>query len=199
MTPPFKNLIISGLGRCGTSLVMQMLDAAGHPVFGRYPAYEEDETSPENISCDFLEQHKGKAIKVIDPHRAEPGIFKKCRVIFMSRNIEQQALSQIKFASFFMGIEETPSRKVKMKMMAALDRDHARATRQLALADDYMFADFEEVLEDPEYFLKRVSIFSWNQNLDIKKGAEKVIPRSPRCYPGLLEIALLGIQNRGKS
>lgn len=198
MTPPFKNLIVSGLGRCGTSLVMQMLDAAGYPVFGEYPAYESDETSAENITRAFLDQHECKAIKVLDPQRAPDRIFQGSRVIFLTRNLEQQVLSQIKFANFFLGREDKPSREQKRRMMGILDRDHTLAKKQLCFADDYIFADFEKVLEDPEYFLKRVSTFSWNKNLDIKKGAAMVFPRSHLCYPGLLEIALLGIQNRGK-
>lgn len=33
-------IFVSGLGRCGSSMTMQMLDAAGIPCIGDYPAYE---------------------------------------------------------------------------------------------------------------------------------------------------------------
>ena len=33
-------LLVAGLGRCGTSLMMQMLAAAGLPCVGEFPAYE---------------------------------------------------------------------------------------------------------------------------------------------------------------
>jgi hypothetical protein len=37
-------IVVAGLGRCGTSLVMQMLAAAGLPCVGSFPDFEDDRT-----------------------------------------------------------------------------------------------------------------------------------------------------------
>lgn len=43
-------ILVCGFGRCGSSLVMQMLDVGGLPVVGSFPDYERAEASLPEVS-----------------------------------------------------------------------------------------------------------------------------------------------------
>lgn len=59
-----NQLAVAGLGRCGTSLVMQMLDAGGVPIWNPFPpSYEPDELMPLYESGSW-EKTEGKAINL---------------------------------------------------------------------------------------------------------------------------------------
>src|SRR5690348_16747758 len=98
-----ETLLICGLGRCGTSLVMQMLDMGGFPVVGKYPAYEPQQASSLVITQNYIDEHRGKAIKLLDPMRAS-FVPQNVRVIYLMRNLKEQARSQLKTAKFFAGL-----------------------------------------------------------------------------------------------
>ena len=127
--PPFT-LVVAGLGRCGTSLAMQLLDRAGYPCFGEYPSYETDETNPLcGIPADLLQRNEGRAVKIIDPHHAAEmcGIsFNGCRVIYLTRDLTEQARSQIKMAAAFSGFSGPPTRRDIFCMRGALKRENRK-------------------------------------------------------------------------
>ena len=53
-----KTIVVAGFARCGLTLTMQLLDAAGLPCRGRYPDYE--------IAGDIPWGHaKGKVVKLV--------------------------------------------------------------------------------------------------------------------------------------
>ena len=57
-----RTILILGLARSGTSLLMQMLEAGGYPCFGEGPGFEP--CMPDDIPWNEV---KGKAVKVLDP------------------------------------------------------------------------------------------------------------------------------------
>ena len=63
--------IVAGLGRCGTSLVMRMLDVAGLPTIGGYPDWECPETQGllETDPAAWRSAVDGQAVKLLDAHR----------------------------------------------------------------------------------------------------------------------------------
>ena len=62
-----STVIVSGLGRCGTSLVMQMLAAGGIDCYGPFPAYEPEGLGMGRDLPSLLALRK--AFKLLDPHR----------------------------------------------------------------------------------------------------------------------------------
>src|SRR5690348_17944000 len=99
-------LIVAGLGRCGSSLMMQMLQRGGMKCAGEFPAFEMPETNHCSISREWLSQFSGGAVKILDPHLCTientPAV-----VLWLSRDHWHQAKSQIKF--FMMRSEEQTS------------------------------------------------------------------------------------------
>src|SRR3990167_11411680 len=102
-------VIVAGMGRCGTSLVMAMLEAAGGagaPALGaRPPGYElialrealHHRPRPDYAWCAAA---AGGAGKVIEPHRypVPPAAVWPCRVIWLERaDLAAQAQSWLQY------------------------------------------------------------------------------------------------------
>jgi hypothetical protein len=99
-------VIVSGLPRSGTSLMMQMLEAGGYPVFtdqkrkadNNNPKgyYEVEEIKKLATDKTILEKVEGKAVKVIS-HLLKflPANF-KYKVIYMKRDLTETIISQQK-------------------------------------------------------------------------------------------------------
>ena len=61
-------ILVVGFGRCGSSLCMQMLNAAGVDCLGEAPHYEDPRTVIKRLSQNWLYLQDGKAVKVLDFH-----------------------------------------------------------------------------------------------------------------------------------
>jgi len=104
--PPLEEslIIVSGLPRSGTSMVMQMLAAGGIPVLtdGRRQADPDNphgylEYEPvKNILRDpgFLREGAGKAVKIVAPLLGALPPDMPCRVILMERDLDEVLDSQ---------------------------------------------------------------------------------------------------------
>jgi len=112
--------IVSGFGRCGSSLVMQMLAAGGYPTVGEYPAYEVE--APEVLTEAFLAAHDGMAIKVLDLHVYPLPVGPAYRVIWLDRDYRQQARSMAKFLGATVGACFDRADLGKLKRSYAADR-----------------------------------------------------------------------------
>lgn len=90
-------VIVAGFGRCGSSLVMQMLHAAGFPVTGEYPSFERDEYNTGGLSP------PAGASKILNLECNPPpaGAY---RWVWLDRSPAQQAKSQAKFLLELSGI-----------------------------------------------------------------------------------------------
>ena len=101
---PIETIVVSGLPRSGTSLMMQMLRAAGVPILtdheraadsdnpNGYFEWERIKSLPEN--SDVLCEADGMAVKVVSPllRHLPPG--HRIRVIFLNRPIDEVLASQ---------------------------------------------------------------------------------------------------------
>lgn len=188
-----ETLIISGLGRCGTSLSMMMLDAAGYPVFSRPLAYESDENNKFNVTDDFLESQQGKAVKIINPYvsvNENDVSFSGCKVIWMRRNLKEQAKSQIKLAYKISGIEpHYDTKHVKEVANRLKEQEHLSLKFFMDRHLIVSMQSFEKLLEHPRRFLENVQRIT-GVGLDIDKGASMVVERGSENYPVLMEDLL---------
>lgn len=192
----YRVVIVTGFGRCGSSLVMQMLETGGIPCTGEYPAFEHELgsviLSGEALTTEMLAPFAGHAVKLLDPHRGSLPVGPEYRVIWMSRDHAQQGKSQAKFISVLTGMPlgrdmardfarsygpDTP------KLQAALDR--AGVTSALRLT-------FEGVLSRPH---AAATVIAAHVGIDPSKcaGMAAVVRnRDPACAPDLsMELTLI--------
>lgn len=185
--------IVAGFGRCGSSLLMQMLEAGGMPVTGHYPAFEPEETGVVvrggTIDPRWLASIPGHAIKVLDPQKGHipKGDY---RAIWCKRDPKQQARSQIKLLHI-LGIPAHERGLVKA-FARSYERDQPKAWRKLHAAGvtRILEVEFEKIIAQPLEEARQIA--GYCGGLDFEKMAAVVRSRPPECAPGMdLEFALL--------
>lgn len=150
-------VIVSGLPRSGTSLMMQMLQAGDHPILsdGVRPAdannergYFEWEAARElPRRPQVIEQASGKAVKIITallPHLPRQHRYK---VVLMRRPLEEVALSQHKMRFQ----QEGDSTDLNATVVPMLGK-HVEATRELLLKARevaLLEVDYPTLVRDP--------------------------------------------------
>ena len=96
--------VVAGFGRCGSSLVMQMLAAGGmRTPYSSFPSYE----IPHGIKV-LMGELYGGAVKILDPHVHQPPKGHVYRFIWLDRDPVQQAKSMAKFWKVVMA-QEAPA------------------------------------------------------------------------------------------
>lgn len=185
-------IIVAGLARCGTTLTMHMLHAAGIPCIGEKPAFEPPQVNHCAVDPAWLAQYPGRALKVLNPHETPlPSI--DGVVIWLDRDPKQQAASQIKFNAMMMPGLMTVDRGHRRRWVAGLVKDRPRALAALPKAPTLVLR-FEDLIHHPYGQAMRIAQFlaQWWPDLDWDAMAAVVRPRSARCAPGLdIELALL--------
>ncbi|MED5545674.1 MAG: hypothetical protein VYD90_10525 [Pseudomonadota bacterium] len=194
MTP---TILVAGLGRCGTSLVMQMLAAGGVETVGTYPDFEH--TGEPELRADADAWHAltdGKAVKVLNPHldAIPPG--GNYRTILLTRDVKQQAKSMAKLAAFALGAPAMPSRADRRALETKLRAESSMMGRAIFLLGrgTHFILPFEDIIDDPSGAARDIATFvaiGRPDPLNVDAMAACVRPRSPDCLPTLLELDLL--------
>jgi hypothetical protein len=207
IAPQDPIILVSGFGRCGTSLVMQMLSAAGIDCTGLPPTWEEKPPKGADAAY-WVEHYAGRAIKVLDPHRLCPPKGPAYRVIWLDRNIRQQALSHLKFLrALRLADPQMPDKVIVKKFEKSLIRDRPRATsvlRGLAGEENCYNLRFEDIINAPHVAAKQIFDAFSPLAEDLARGSDdyaravlrvsSVIKfRHPDNYPGILELTLPGM------
>lgn len=128
-------IIVAGLGRCGSSLLMQMLAAAGLPHIGSFPDYEDELVNPPKVTAATLQALPECAFKLLNPQWAPKALIGVHAVaIWLDRDRIEQAASQIKLGRFAKTreIHARASRRDIRAMAARLDKDRRRAIDALS-------------------------------------------------------------------
>lgn len=173
-------IVVSGFGRCGSSLVMQMLAAGGVPCIGDYPAFEgRDAVQP------------GQAVKILDPHRPDPIPYEipaGARVIWVERDAHEQIASHDKFLRALTGLGY--DRASRRRAVASIAKDRAAGMRAIA-GRPLLVLRFEDVLAHPEHEALRIGLFV-GVPFDSQRAARQVLHRGPRCEPDMaIELRLM--------
>lgn len=180
------HIIVAGFARCGTTLTMHMLHAAGVACIGETPGFEVREISGMAVSRDFLFARFGHAFKLLDPHILTlPAGMPRTPVIWLDRNPVQQARSQAKFAHMVGGMPMA-NRDHLRRWAAGLKEDRPRALRRFA-GWPVLTLQFEGLIEAPRNSAALIARFlnPWWHGLDHEAMAAKVLPRSTDCQPGV--------------
>ncbi len=160
-------IVVSGLPRSGTSLMMQMLEAAGLPILsdGERRA---DEDNPEGYkeweavktiasNPELIRQAEGKAVKVVSPLLpALPGGH-RYRVLFMQRPIGEVLASQEKMLQR-RGEAPAADRELLEEQMT---RHREDILSWLLRSPDHelMVVDYPSLIAEPSVWMERITTF----------------------------------------
>lgn len=186
-----ETIVVCGLARCGTSLMMKMLHAGGvEPLCDPEClgfSYEYDLTTrlPHNVA--WLSLAEGRALKLLDPHRWQLPKDRPYLFILLSRNTEEQAKSHIKFLK---ALGVPVSRKDVPLVEQSLRRDLPVARTLLSSYPQSSVLElrFENILRKPLTAAGKVSEFIKRDDFDVAAATRVVMKRSPECLPYLLEL-----------
>lgn len=186
--------IVCGFGRCGTSLVMQMLDAGGMPVHDSWPAYEDTEAHGSNRT--LMDTLPGKAVKMLDHQLSSLTGAHAYDFIWLDRDEREQAKSALKLMATF-GYPVDAGAVKTMARSYAKDRPRTLARLRSFPGARMMRLRFEHIVACP--FEAAQSLVNFvGLALDRKAMERQVRPRSTQCLPGLLELELLAsLENSG--
>jgi LPS sulfotransferase NodH len=183
-------IVVTGLMRSGTSMLMQCLAAAGIKCIGNAPGYEDPRTVEEGIlPREVMLDAQGGALKVLEPHcRLLPSGF-EYYVIATDRNKREQAKSYLKFIKAYgkrISVKDGAAIK-KLKDMLVSHQEQADVTVN-DLTCPVTRVNFENLVSDPIRALARIAD---DLGLDLKKLASPIVKRGPECMKKMLEVSLI--------
>ena len=172
-------IVVSGLPRSGTSMLMGMLEAGGVEILTDC-FREADEDNPKGYfefepvkqlaqdrSKSWLEDAPGKAVKIISELLKELPSGVSFRLIFMNRNLEEVIASQNKM---LVRRGEPPTAGDDEKMLLVFER-HLKKVKQWIDRQSHvevLFLEYKKVLEDPDGQAKQIKAFL-KRDLDLTK------------------------------
>ena len=179
-------IVVSGLPRSGTSMMMNMLKAGGVTLLtdGFRKAdeenpkgyYEFERVKQLKEDTSWLKKAEDKAVKVISyllEHLPDDYDYK---IVFMQRKLEEVLASQKKM------IErrgENINNKMSDEVMADLFEKHLKRVDEMLISRPNIktiYVSYNKVLEKPEPYLEKVNIFLGGE-LDTKKMAQVIDPK----------------------
>jgi hypothetical protein len=132
-------IVVSGLPRSGTSLMMQMLDNGGVPVVTdniRTPDtdnpkgyYEYEIVKKIKKDTSWVPDTRGKAFKMVSQLLYDLPTNEKYRIIFMERDLDEMLRSQEKMLER-LGRESAPREEIRRAFTLHLEKLHAWLPKQ---------------------------------------------------------------------
>jgi len=185
-------ILVCGFGRCGSSLMMQMLDAGGIQTTGRHPSFEDDHARLGQVDLEWLGQQHGRAVKVLDPHKCPRMDHIQHIAIWLDRDPTEQTKSHAKFIRALMGIEMTRPQRRAFEGSFRRERMHAMSCASGDL-DRLFRTSFELLVSNPAAVLTVLVpwLASFGFTLNADRAKSVVRPRTSKCLPHLLETELL--------
>ena len=187
-------LFIAGAGRCGTTMVMTMLDKGGFPVAGSRPDYEIDQMSAGRVDHAWVRVQAGRAVKWIAPDLSpiRPADLQGVPAVtlMLHRDVREQAASVLKMGGMAEG------RQARRAVVAGLRRSEPVIRSIVYALGPVYHLDFESILLDPLRAagrLEELIIDHFDRGFAIDKAAIVPIARSPKCAPDLsFELGQVG-------
>jgi hypothetical protein len=175
-------IVVSGLPRSGTSLMMQMLDQGGVEVVTdhvRAPdtdnprGYYEFETV-KRVKQDvaWLPATRGKAFKAVSQLLYDFPASERYRIVFMERDLDEMLRSQEKML-VRLGRTPAPAEKMKQSYQTHLERLYAWLAEQSHFAT--LFVHYNDLMAMPGTQANRVNDFL-DVNLDVEAMIAAVDP-----------------------
>lgn len=185
---PLDLLVVSGLPRSGTSLMMQILQAGGIPLLtdGQRAA---DEDNPEGYweweeikklpkDPTILKQAEGKAVKVISALLPALPRAHRYKIIYMTRPVEQVVASQ-----FAMLERQGQSPKREAAHLAKMQEEHSATIREAFKkieTVDLLEVSYPDLVADPAATIAKVADFLGDRFDNTAQVAAVVRPKLHR-------------------
>lgn len=190
-------VLVSTFQRGGSSLVMQMLFAAGLPCLGRWPAFEDDRASGPGhagliVDADWIAACHGNAIKILDPHRWESSAGPVANAaIWLDRAPAQRAKSAIKFLRA-LAPEAGAARRHRGALAASYVEDRPKALAALSALSiqPVLMIRFEHLISRPVEAARSIAEYVGIPE-KAPVMAREVRHRSVGVYRGFIEAELL--------
>jgi hypothetical protein len=191
--PAGEILVVSGLPRSGTSMMMKMLAAAGYDLVvderrtadefnpNGYFEYEPVKSLKEGDGA-WLETARGKVVKVVSPLLPYLPPQFPYKVIFMQRNLEEVMASQARMLNGY----EKPADPLQDRQIEGAFQEHLRRLEAWMAGQaniQTLFVRYNRILAEPHSILQELSAFL-NRPLD-PDGVLGVI--DPKLYRNRLE------------
>lgn len=172
-------IVVSGLPRSGTSMMMSMLEAGGIETLtdnirkadedntNGYYEFEKVKSLDKGADKSWLEEAKGKAIKIISALLKELPPTCSYKVIFMNRNLDEVMMSQAKMLAH----RNVPSNVEEDDRVKAHFQNHLRQTRKWLSVQsnfDVLELNYKDVLDDPVHSARTLTRFL-EKDLSIEK------------------------------
>jgi len=175
-------VVVSGLPRSGTSLMMQMLHNGGLEILTD-GIREADESNPKgyfefeavkrlHTDTSWLSDAKNKGVKIISHLLPELPAKYQYKVILMEREMEEIILSQhvmlerlgkVRKGTYMGSVDMTFRQNLEKIAVWADEREHV----------DIIYVKYADVIENPEKEARRICLFL-NMDLDIEKMCQAV-------------------------
>jgi hypothetical protein len=159
-------IVVSGLPRSGTSLMMQMLDNGGVPVVtdnvrsadpdNPKGYYEYEQVKAIKRDASWLPATRGKAVKMVSQLLYDLPPDEAYRIIFMERELEEVLLSQEKMLRR-LGRASAPRGTIRSAFELHLERLHAWLVRQANMA--VLRVSYNQLLQWPREQAECVAAF----------------------------------------
>ena len=178
-------IVVSGLPRSGTSMMMKMLEATNITILtdkireadeDNIEGYYEDErTKTLHKDNSWISDAEGKAVKVISyqlPHLPPNHHYS---IIFMERKIEEVLASQRKM----MDRIGEPQNDVSDKVMSSIFKKHLNEVYSWLKKQHNiktLYVSYNETLNDPETTAEKIEKFL-QRNLNVEKMMHVVNPK----------------------
>lgn len=188
-----STIIVAGLGRCGTTLVMRMLASAGVPTIGETPDWEDVDnlTCLERASIAWACEISGKAVKLLGAHQYNLPDLSGAKLIWLARNPHEQAKSMLKLVSSMFSTVTIDRQSIRA-MKKGILRDTTAAVWALdkAVGSGVGIAlTFEDILRDPAAASRIMCEYLGLPGEAAGVMAAQVRMRGAACLPYLAEFA----------
>jgi hypothetical protein len=179
-------ILVSGLPRSGTSMMMKMLEAGGLPPLTDHlraadddnpQGYYEFERAKKLREGDaaWLDDAPGRAVKVISALLEHLPADRQYKVIFMRRAMPEILASQKKM---LVNRGEDPNKVDDAEMAALFEKHLAKITAMLNTSKNFevLYVDYNEMLTNPAPIIPAVNHFL-NNELDEARMLTVIDPR----------------------
>ncbi len=168
MTDNDKIIIVSGLPRSGTSLLMQMMEAGGYEIVkdelrgadidNPKGYYEFEKTKALNKDASWVPECRGKVIKIVSPLLRYLPLTEDYDIIFIKRNLDEVLASQKKM----MARRKSDDGGISDEKMKQYFEDHLRTVESWFKQHrnfNSLFLQFDELIQQPEWAAEKLSEF----------------------------------------
>ena len=182
-------IIVSGLPRSGTSMMMAMLEAGGIPILSDGERKPDDDNPKGYFEFErvkklndgdlgWLKDARGKAVKIISYLLMKLPETHTYRVIFIHRNLDEILASQRKM---LINRGEDPDKISEDEMKALLIKHLQQVDEWIANQPNFerIDVDYNRLLEEPEVDIHRITEFLDN-SVDAKILKSVIDPRLHR-------------------